>query len=119
MLAIFRSLGIEKLDLSFSLAADPLNAGPEKASRVLRVLRMPHSFRDVWSLCLRSVPLRDQDISYLSELKSLAKLDLAGTGITSEAIARLVVHKTNLTQLDLSHNPAIRHESAFTVGGGP
>ena len=115
MLVIFRALGVHTLDLTKTLGSDPLNPHKGQASALLRVLQLPHSFRHLSVLILRNIPLQDDDLTRLSGLRSLSKLDLASTGISSEGTAHLVALKRTLTYLDLSMNPNIRHESAYNV----
>lgn len=75
---------------------------------------MPHSFQTLKSLNLRKVGLRDEDIQYITKLK-LVKLDLASTGISTEATAHLVALKRTLQELDLSNNPKIKHWACYNV----
>lgn len=80
----------------------------------MRVFEMPHSFQSLKDLNLRRAILKDDDIRYLTRLK-LVKLNLASTGISTEATAHLVALKDTLQSLDLSNNPKIKHWACYNV----
>lgn len=106
---------MRSIDLAKNFGIDPLSSHDGAARALLRVLRMPHSFRDLTVLKLSKIPLQDDDLIGLSGLRSLVELDLASTGISSEGIAHLVVFKKTLVHLDLTSNLKIKHDAAFSV----
>lgn len=114
LLAIFRAVECESLDLSPSLGRDPVNPTKNRPAMLLKVFQMPHSFQALTTLNLRRVVLKDDDLLYLTKLK-LVKLDLASTGISTEATAHLVALKKTLQELDLSNNPKIKHWACYNV----
>lgn len=75
---------------------------------------MPHSFQTLQTLKLRKVLLKNDDLHSLSRLK-LVRLDLASTGVSTEATAHLVPLKKTLEDLDLSNNPKIKHWACYNV----
>lgn len=114
VLSVFRALGIETLDLRASLARDPMRPDRNRPAHVLKVFQLPHSFQKLKELDLRRVPLSDDDLHSLTRLK-LGKLDLASTGITTEATAHLVALKHTLEEVNLSNNPKIKHWACYNV----
>lgn len=113
---MFRALGIESLDLTPSLARDLVNPSKNKPGSVLKAFKLPHSFQTLKTLLLRKVALSNDDLQSLTSLK-LVKLDLASTGISTEATAHLVALKHTLEELDLSNNPKIKHWACYNVCG--
>jgi hypothetical protein len=111
---IFRALGIRAINLTPSLAPDAAHIIQVNPRQVLRIFQFPHSFRDLESLSLRSVPLKDDDIVLLHALR-LHVLDLSHTGISAEATAHLVVFKPYLEWLDIENNPKIGHCASYNV----
>ena len=102
------------MDLAPSLGRDPVNPAKNKPGSLLKVFEMPHSFQTLKSLKLRKVMLKNDDLHSLSRLK-LVKLDLASTGVSTEATAYLVPLKKTLEDLDLSNNPRIKHWGCYNV----
>lgn len=111
---LFRALGVQGLNLTPSLAPDPAHMICVNPRQVLRVFQLPHSFRDLESLSLRSIPLRDDDLVLLHALR-LHQLDLSHTGISAEGTAHLVVFKPYLEWLDIENNPKIGHCASYNV----
>jgi len=114
ILTLFRSLGIEELTLTNSLGPDPISMTKVNPRPTLRVFQQPHSFKDLAILSLKKVPLADEDVACLSNLR-VNDLDLSYTGISSEATAHLVALKPFLTKLELGHNGRIQHPSCYNV----
>lgn len=114
LLAVFRALGVEALDLAPSLGRDPVNPSRNKPGSLLKVFTLPHSFQTLQAINLRKVAMRSDDVRCLVNLK-LVKLDLAATGISTEATAHLVALKRTLEELDLSNNPKIKHWACYNV----
>lgn len=114
ILAIFRALGVDSLNLTPSLARDVVNPSKNKPGSTLKAFKLPHSFQSLKTLILKKVPLNDDDLQSLANLK-LAKLDLASTNISAEATAHLVALKHTLEDLNLSNNPRIKHWACYNV----
>lgn len=116
ILSAFRGLvDIEELSLSQSLAPDEIDIVQVNPRRVLSVFKLPNSFVQLITLSLKNVPLKDDDVAYLNDLKELTNLDLSGTGISSEATAHLVALRHSLRCLHLGRNPKIKHQASYNV----
>ena len=114
LLAVFRALGIESVNLTISLSPDAANISQVNPRQTLRAFQLPNAFRDLSILTLRFVPLKDDDLTCLGLLR-LSFLDISSTGISSEATAHLVILKSKLESLAIANNPNVKHCASYNV----
>ncbi|KAL5504144.1 hypothetical protein ACEPAH_8217 [Sanghuangporus vaninii] len=112
-LVLFQHSHIRSLSLTESMAdVDGLNL---LRLETLKVLNDPSGFLFLRSIVLSDVPLRDDDLAYLSHLQSLESLFLDDTQIGDIAVMHLISLRRVLSHLELSWNERITDNAIPTL----